>query len=146
MFDDMLSIVRATQTLSTPCVAYGMYDAAMKDQQREWMTRLLQLAGQKGMKDVDVARKMNVTRATFSGWKDRGLPLAQLENAARSLETTIEYLKTGLDVARFHHQLTEEERQVLSAIKLLDMEDKKRLLQPLLTEADRIRRYIDAKK
>lgn len=140
----MLGSVRAPQTMSTPPQHFDLYAIRMSDS-KEWMKMLLVLAHAKNLRDADVARLIGVTRSTFCSWKTRGIPLERLEDAARSVETTIEYLKTGLDVARFHHQLTEEERQILASIKLLDKEDRKRLLQPVLNEADRIRRYQSGK-
>ena len=110
-------------------------------EKHEWMARLLAECRGQGISDADLARRMHVSRQTVSTWKVRGLPLERLDHAARSVGISTEYLKTGLDVARFHHQLAEEERQVVAAIRELDPEDYKPLLQPLLDLADKVRRY-----
>jgi hypothetical protein len=106
------------------------------------MARLLKEAKRRSMKDADLARKLDVTRSVVCGWKTRGIPIARLDEVARRMEITTEFLKTGLDVGRFHHQLSEEQRRILDAVAVLDDKDKERLVKPLLDEADRIKRYL----
>lgn len=109
----------------------------------EWMDRILAECRRQGISDADLARRLNVKRQTVSSWKKRGIPLEQLDHAARSIGISTEYIKTGLDVARFHHQLREDERRVIAAIRELDPADYEPLLQPLLELADKVRRYRD---
>lgn len=111
-------------------------------QQKDWMQRLLDEARNQRLSDADVARRLGVSRQTFSSWKERGLPLRRLDDAARALGMSLEYLKTGLRVARHHHALTEEQRSILEDLSILDDEDRKRLTQPIREEAKRIRRYL----
>jgi transcriptional regulator with XRE-family HTH domain len=130
--------------MSTQSFVAEFYPSAMKKKESiEQMERLLKEAERQGIRKAELARRMGVDRQLITSWKLRGIPLERLEDAARSVGVTIEFLKTGLDVARFHHQLTEEERQYLAAIKILDKQDKERLLRPVLEEAERIKRYLN---
>jgi len=107
----------------------------------EWMARILAECRRQGITDAELARRMNVKRQTVSSWKKRGIPLEQLDHAARSIGISTEYVKTGLDVARFHHQLSEDEKRVIAAVRELDPADYEPLLRPLLELADKVRRY-----
>lgn len=110
---------------------------------KEIFDRLLLVAKRHGIANQsELARVLGVTRQVVTDWKRRGVPLERLDDAARRFGTTLEYLRTGRDVARFHHQLTEEQRRLLEAVSILDETDKKRLLDPIYIESERIRRYI----
>ena len=105
------------------------------------MARLLDEARNQRLSDADVARRLGVSRQTFSSWKERGLPLRRLDDAARALGMNLEYLKTGLSVPRHQHALSEKQRQALEALSVFDDEDWDRIMRPIFEEADRIRRY-----
>lgn len=109
---------------------------------KKWTERLIAAARRDGCRtDKEIAARLSVGPQTFSAWKSRGLPVERLDDAARSFHTSIEYLRTGIRAARFHHQLTEEQRLLLEGIDLLDETDREKYVQPLLDEIARIRRY-----
>lgn len=107
--------------------------------------RLMQEASRLGINQSELGRRMGVTRSAVCGWRERGIPIAQLEAAAMAVGSTMEYLRTGIESAKFHYQLTEEERRIVSAYNTLNKEDREKFAAPLLEEAERIRRYRDEK-
>jgi hypothetical protein len=109
---------------------------------KKWTERLIAAARRDGCRsDKEIAARLGVGPQTFSAWKMRGLPVEWLDLAARSFDTSIEELRTGIRAARFHHQLTEEQRVLLEGIDMLDATDKEKFLKPLLDEVARIKRY-----
>lgn len=56
------------------------------------MRRILDLLKEKGMRDADFARAMNVAPSYVGNWKARGIPADRLPGAADALGVSVDYL------------------------------------------------------
>jgi transcriptional regulator with XRE-family HTH domain len=107
--------------------------------------RVRECMDRENMNFSQLARRLGVARQTMSSWRKRGIPTSYIPLIGRIFTVSTEWLTHGLEVDKFHHKLSLDERLLLEALRVLDDVDRDRLITPILEEAARIARYLNKK-
>lgn len=79
--------------------------------------RMFKTMSEKGIKSIDIANHLNITKSVLSNWKNRGTnpPAEYIVPICELLGISIEYLLTGTE----KNNLTENEKELLESFKFL---------------------------
>lgn len=111
--------------------------------------RLFKTMKEKGVKAVDLAKKLKTNKSTISGWKSRGTtpPAEYIVPICELLEVSPYYLLTGEEPAESFKPLTAEKAAVLKAYEDCSPE-RKEIVRGILnvkTEQEEKPRLYDSK-
>lgn len=89
----------------------------------EIIERILKTMDEKGIKQVDIANKLNINKSVIANWKKRKAnpPLEYIEDICKILNVSISYIITGKEtetneIERIYNILSNEDKKIVDII------------------------------